>query len=196
MEEKLIPIQRARRNSEEPLSDEGIAAACGTGDPLAITILFDRFYERVARYIYRINGKDQVEDLVQSTFLEIVKGNTIYDGRVSVTTWLFAIATNIVRHHRRSFRKQLRIQTALDNHTLQPYCNPSDCAENLQKIRQANEVLFALPDSQRLAFTLCVLEGLSAREAAVVLKTSESAVWKRVCLARETLRREILEKQS
>lgn len=193
MEENLIPLQRARRSTEDSLSDEGIAAACGAGDRSAVTILFDRFHERVARYIYRINGRDQIDDLVQSTFLEVVKGKTVYDGRVSVTTWLFAIATNIVRHHRRSFSRRLRLHTALGNEPQYNPWNPGERMDDEQKIKKANEALQALGESQRSAFILCVLEGLSAREAAAVLQTSESAVWKRVCKAREALRRKMVE---
>ncbi|PKN47773.1 MAG: hypothetical protein CVU59_01670 [Deltaproteobacteria bacterium HGW-Deltaproteobacteria-17] len=193
MQEKIIPLQRPRKDVEDALTDEGIAAACGTGDRSAITILYDRFHQRVARFIYRLNGRDQVEDLVQATFLEVVRGNTIYDGRGSVTTWLFAIATNIVRHHRRSFARKVRLAGALSQEPVPTTTLPEDVLDEEGRIARANTALQALEETQRAAFVLCVLEGLSAREAAQALGTSESAVWKRVCKARATLRRQVQE---
>ncbi|MBU1070369.1 RNA polymerase sigma factor [Myxococcota bacterium] len=193
MEEKLIALQRPRKGSEDSLSDEGIAAACGTGDRSAITILYDRFHQRVARFIYRLNGRDQVDDLMQATFLEVVRGNTIYDGRSSVTTWLFSIATNIVRHHRRSFARKQRLTEALRDEPRPGIAHLEDGFDEESRIVRANAAMQELSETQRAAFVLCVLEGLSAKEAALALDTSVSAVWKRVCKARATLRRKVLE---
>ncbi|PKN21907.1 MAG: hypothetical protein CVU65_15965 [Deltaproteobacteria bacterium HGW-Deltaproteobacteria-22] len=193
MQEKIIPLQRARKDVEDALTDEGIAAACGTGDRSAITILYDRFHQRVARFIYRLNGRDQVDDLMQATFLEVVRGNTVYDGRSSVTTWLFSIAANIVRHHRRSFARKLRLTEALRDNPRPGIAHLEDGFDEESRIVRANAALQELSETQRAAFVLCVLEGLSAKEAALALDTSESAVWKRVCKARATLRRKVLE---
>ncbi len=193
MEEKLIVLQRSRKETEDSLSDEGIAAACGTGDRSAITILYDRFHQRVARFIYRLNGRDQVDDMVQAVFLEVVRGNTVYDGRSSVTTWLFSIAANIVRHQRRSFARKLKLSNALLDERRPAIALPEDGLDDEDRIVRANQALQELSETQRAAFVLCVLEGLSAKEAALALETSESAVWKRVCKARATLRRKVLE---
>jgi RNA polymerase sigma-70 factor, ECF subfamily len=195
-EKKIIPIRRETPKSATPLSDASIAVACGTRDPAAITILFDRFHHKVGRYISRLIGSVNVEDLVQSTFVEVVRGGTVYDGRASVTTWLFAIATNIVRHHRRSFARKKRLTNALKMEPTPSMQNFDDNLDTVRKIEKANEILMELSLSQREAFVLCVLEGQSAKETAEILGTSESAVWKRVCKARATIRRKVLEDKS
>jgi RNA polymerase sigma-70 factor, ECF subfamily len=193
MKEKIIPIRSEKKKSREKLSDEAIAAACGTGDPVALSILFERFQNSVARYICRLTGSFQVEDLVQSTFLEVVKGKTIYDGRASVVTWLFSIATNIVRHERRSYSRKKRLEKALKNEPGPSACSIDKKIDLINKVEKAHEVLKEISESQREAFVLCILEGLSAKETAVILNTSESAVWKRICKARAIIRKKVLE---
>jgi RNA polymerase sigma-70 factor, ECF subfamily len=193
MKEKIIPIQRLRDRDSNPMSDQAIAAACGTGDGAAITILFNRFQIRITRFVQRLNGTKNLQDLVQSTFVEVVRGNTVYDGRASVTTWLFAIATNIVRNSRRSFFRRNRLNAALMKEPRHEIQSAGELLDNVRKIERANESLSSLSDSQREAFVLFVLEGLSAKEAALTMGTSESAVWKLVCKARANLRRKVLE---
>jgi DNA-directed RNA polymerase specialized sigma24 family protein len=44
------------------------------------------------------------------------------------------------------------------------------------------------PPERRLAFVLCEIEGVSAADAARILDTTETAVWKRVSDVRRALR--------
>ena len=99
------PSAQARTSA---LSDEGLARACGAGDPAAIGELFDRFQPRVTRYLRRLLPDDAVEDALQAVFLEVARGTAVFDGRAAVSTWLFASATNVARHERRSFARRRR----------------------------------------------------------------------------------------
>lgn len=186
---------RGRAESAPPLSDEALARACAGGDPGAVSALFDRFRGPVARTIHRlVSGGSDVEDLVQSTFLEVARGNSVWDGRASVLTWLLAIATNVVRHHRRSTGRRIRLVSALT------WARPAEIATNRAEARielgRAERALGALGDDLREAFVLCQLEGLSARDAADVLGTSEAAVWVRVSKARKAIRAAVLGEES
>ena len=89
MTSNVLSIRATAANPEQPWSDEAVAAACCTGDPRAIGELFDRFEIPVTRFLSRLVGGGDVEDLVQNTFLQIVRGRARYDGRSSVKTWLF-----------------------------------------------------------------------------------------------------------
>ena len=55
-------------------------------------------------------------------------------------------------------------------------------------LQRVDELLQSLPNEQRLAFVLCEIEGLRAGEAARLLDTTESAVWKRVSDVRKAVR--------
>lgn len=173
---------------EQPWSDEAVAAACCTGDPRAIGELFDRFEIPVTRFLSRLAGGGDVEDLVQNTFLQIVRGRAKYDGRSSVKTWLFAIATNIMRQHRRSSRLRWKLLWTLTSVDQSPshdrVANQVDARRNIERVRSAFE---SLSENSRLAFVLCEVEGFSAKEAGRVLGANEVTIWKRISDVRKAL---------
>jgi RNA polymerase sigma-70 factor (ECF subfamily) len=182
---------RSRTSSEhEPWSDEAVALACSSGDPQAIAELFERYQLPVTRFLSRLINAADVEDLVQITFLQIARGKARFEGRSSVKTWLFAIATNVMRQHYRSTARKKRLLWALAcvnvTTTGERLLEQVDARRNVQSVREAFD---ALPEKSRVAFVLCEVEGLSAREAGVALATSETAIWKRVSDARKAMLR-------
>jgi RNA polymerase sigma-70 factor (ECF subfamily) len=190
---KVVALRASTRHDAE-LSDESLARACASGDPAAIAALFDRLQQPVARYVHRLlGGGPDVEDLVQSTFVEIVRGNTVYDGRATVLTWVLAIATNIVRHHRRSRGRHFRLLSAVTHEPRAASEDPADQTDTRSRLDRACRALSDLSHPLREAFVLCEIEGLSARQAGEVLGTSDVAVWKRVSKARRALRLAVLE---
>jgi len=189
-------VLRLRKPSTESpeLSDEAVARACAAGDAGAIATLFDRFHRPVVRYLTRlIGGGADVDDLLQSTFLEVARGVATYDdGRGAVLSWLFGIATNVVRHHRRSSARRVRLLAAAAWVGPRSGAGAADVVEARAELGRADAALRALPDDLREAFVLCELESLSAREAARIVGASEVAVWKRVSKARAEIRRAVL----
>jgi RNA polymerase sigma-70 factor (ECF subfamily) len=185
------------RKAAEPdaaWGDEAVAHACVSGDPAAVAQLFDRFHQRVTRYLSRVigNGAD-VEDLLQATFLEIARGKSRYDGRSSVSTWLLGIATNLVRHHLRSQSRRRGLLAAVASEPVQAEPSSAEAVDARLALRRVEDLLSALPNEQRLAFVLCEVEGLRAGDAARLLDTTESAVWKRVSEVRKAVRKALAE---
>ena len=181
---------RPAKRFDMPRDDEALARECAHGDGTAMATLYDRYRESVTRYVRHLVGDDpDVDDLVQQTFIEVVRGRAIYDGRAPVQSWLLGIANNKVRHHRRALGRRLRLSSAMasSSHDL----TEQDLAEQTHARRQlfrAHQALGRLNDSLRDSFVLCELEGLSARQAGEILGTSEMAIWKRVSKARAALR--------
>ncbi len=188
MTAKVLPL-RGSAPTPSSWSDEAVAHACSVGDPAAIAELFDRFEAPVTRYLSRlVHAREECEDLVQATFLEIARGKARFSAHSSAKTWLFGIATNVLRHHLRSLARRRRLARAF--HVVgigTSAITPSSQAEARTELARARAVLATLPERQRLAFVMCELEGLSARAAAEALGTSEAAVWRRVSDARRTL---------
>ncbi len=180
---------RAPTRQESSLSDEAVALACGSGDPEAIAELYDRFERSVTRYVSRhLRDLSDCEDVVQATFVEIARGRARFQQHSSAKTWVFGIATNVIRHHLRSASRRRKLSLAFgfarSGSTAPPQSAAVEARAELARVERA---LAALPEARRLAFVLCEVEGLSAREAAEVLGTSETAVWRRVCDARRAL---------
>lgn len=191
MKSRVISL-RQPAPAEPRLSDEAVALACGTRDPAAIAELFDRFRVPVTRFLARVvYVKSDIEDLVQATFLEVARGHARFDGRSAVSTWIIGIAANVTRHHLRSAGRQRRLRSALaEVHDSTPPSAPG-VAEARVDLERVRRILADQSTELRLAFVLCEVEGLSAKEAAAVLATTETAVWKRVSDVRRALRRAI-----
>lgn len=193
MTAELVRLRSARR-TDPPASDEELALACAYGDAQAISALFERYRRPVARYVHRLlAGSSEVEDVVQSTFLEVARGKSAYDARrASVLTWLFAIATYVVRHQRRSQGRRHRLLAALRWESSSAPIDPGANFDARRRVEQAKHALEQLSPKLREAFVLCELEGLTAEQAGIVLGISEVAVWKRVSKARQFIRRTVL----
>ncbi len=72
--------------------------------------VFERHVGEIHRYLaYRV-GPELADDLSAETFLEAFRGRLSFDpSKGSVTAWLYAIATNLVRHHHRDEERRLRL---------------------------------------------------------------------------------------
>jgi RNA polymerase sigma-70 factor (ECF subfamily) len=188
MNSRVQPTRARSERAQEPWTDEAVAQACSSGDSLAVTELFERFQASVARFLSRLVTDADVDDLVQITFLQIARGKARFDGRSAVRTWLFAIATNVMRQHCRHLARRKRLLWALTSTRHHP---PKDrLSEQLEARRtvQCMQLAFnSLSEKSRLAFVMCEIEGLTAREAGDVLEATETAIWKRVSDARKVL---------
>jgi RNA polymerase sigma-70 factor (ECF subfamily) len=179
---------RAPATPGAPWSDEAVAYACGSGDPEAVGELFERFHVPVTRFLSRVVGGAEVEDLVQSIFLQVARGKARYEGRASVKTWLFGIAANVMKQHFRSAARRRRLALLFTYvHREESSDRVCEQVEARRNLRHVSHVFEALPEKARVAFVLCEVEGLSARDAAQILGTTEVAVWKRVSDVRRAL---------
>ncbi len=199
-------VTRIRSSSEEAhskpalLSDDAVARACGGRDPQAVAELFHRFHPMVTRYLrYLVQGDSEIEDLVQSTFLEIARGNATYDAaRGNVTTWLRGIATHVARHHRRSTARRFRLMKAVawaapTTSTGGVQGSAEQTLQARQELLLAQNALHSLSTELREAYVLCELEGVSAQNASGILECSEATVWKRVSRARQVILQRVKE---
>ena len=89
----------ARRLPDSPFADDAaLAAALRNGDEAAFGWLVDRYdgsLRRLARtYVSTAAVADEV---VQETWLAVVKGIDGFEGRSSVSTWMYRILANIAR---------------------------------------------------------------------------------------------------
>ncbi len=79
---------------------ELIAAACG--DPHAFTAIFDRHYDAIAGWLRRRVERALADELAAETFLQAFGARERYDRtRADARPWLYGIAANLLRGHRR-----------------------------------------------------------------------------------------------
>jgi RNA polymerase sigma-70 factor (ECF subfamily) len=70
------------------------------GDGLALNEIMDRWQRRLTSYLIRLTGSEAVAmDLAQETFVRVYQNRARYRPTGAFSTWLFAIASNLARHH-------------------------------------------------------------------------------------------------
>jgi RNA polymerase sigma-70 factor, ECF subfamily len=189
---ELVPFRRISGEVHE-LSDEALVSAAGARDRAALGALFDRFSADVYRFVARIASAyaADLDDLVQATFLEAYRSATRFTRRSTVKTWLFGIAVNVVRHHRRSEGRRAATLQRFSAVERRPATRPDAAAERAEDVAKVGRAIDALAPALREAYVLCVVEELSAKEAATALGASEGSVWRRVHEARVAIRRAV-----
>jgi len=187
---RVVPLRRLdeRLAGLAEISDEALVAACGVGDAAALGALFDRYHEAVYRLVSRLLRREptEIDDLVQTTFLEAWRSARKFGGRGSVKSFLFGIAANLVRHHVRAVRR--RREAYAEWPAPLGAGGPDEAAQRAQDLARLAAALEELPHDLRAAYVLCDLEELPGVEAAQVLGVRAGTLWRRLHEARRALR--------
>jgi RNA polymerase sigma-70 factor (ECF subfamily) len=192
---RLLPLRRLAPRDDaavaSEISDEALLAACGVGDTAALGVLFDRHSDAMYRLVSRLLTSEsaEIDDLVQTTFLEAWRSAKRYGGRGSVRSFLFGIAANTVRHHVRSLARRRR--ALADWPEPSAVGRPDVAAIRSQQVRRLAEALDELPHDLRVAYVLCDLEDVAGVEAARILGVRAGTLWRRLHDARRLLREAI-----
>lgn len=204
----LLPFRRRSRvtkpasneavASPETLSDTALVAACGVGDTAALGLLFDRYHGKVFGFVVRLtrgSGED-VEDVVQSTFLTAFEGASSFRGGSTVSTWLLGIALNLWRAQCRAKRRyhpdgqeRQQLQSMLVEQAPRHFAESQAIHRDL--LARLKPEIEALPEPLLVAFTLCDIEGVSGVDAAAVLDIKIGTLYRRLHDARKWLREAI-----
>jgi RNA polymerase sigma-70 factor (ECF subfamily) len=168
------------------------------GDRYACNDLVEQFGSKIYNVALRLTEHpNEAEEVLQETFIKACKGVEGFEGRSSLGTWLYRIATNnSLMHLRRRQTPTVPIDTlAEDEDTeLRPqqlhdwHWEPEAVALTDELKEIMDEAVDSLPDKYRAAFVLRDLEGLSTKEAAEALEISPSNLKVRVHRARLLLR--------
>jgi RNA polymerase sigma-70 factor, ECF subfamily len=190
---QLVPLRRLdeRRAALSDISDDALLAACGVGDTAALGALFDRHHEAVFRLISRLLVREpsEIDDLVQTTFLEVWRSASKFAARGAVKSFLLGVAANTVRHHVRGAKRR---RDAHDAHATMPApassAGPDAAAIRAQQVARLAAALEELPHDLREAYVLCEIEDVPGVDAARALGVRAGTLWRRLHDARRALR--------
>ena len=164
--------------------DAAAVALVRAGDRDAFRPIVDRYSEMLFRLAYRITGNEaDAEEIVQETFLRAYRKLDSFDGRSSVYTWLFRIATNCSLDliDRRKLQLQLlapdpeKDEVAPEERVRSEQPNPERLAYNTEIQANIHAALQSLTGVERTAFVLRHVEGCSIEEIAAALKVRSGA---------------------
>jgi len=172
-------------------SDADLWARSRAGDAEAFGALFDRHARLIYNYCFRrVGSRATAQDLLSMVFLEAWRRRDKQLPPDKVLPWLYGIATNVVRHQRRSDRRFAAALSRLPAAETEPDF-ADDSAERLDYERQAQQalaLLHALPQREQDVFVLCVGMELSYEDAALALDLPVGTVRSRLSRARARLR--------
>jgi len=169
------------------LADDALFDLWAAGDPRAGHVLFRRHFDAVLRFFRRQLGED-VQDLVQTTFLGCVQARERFAHRASFRTYLFTVARNQLFKELRRRARRPDIDFAVSSvQDLAP--SPSRALHDREETAQLVEALGRLPVDNQLALYLYYIEDLTAVEIGDVLELAVPAVRSRLRRGLEGLRR-------
>lgn len=160
--------------------------------------IHDTYAPRIKRYLGKLAGEDEAEDLTQETFTRVSQSLKNFQGQSSLWTWIYKIATNTAIDR---IRKNKLVKNDLtldeaddiedkniwtgetrvpDDHIIRKEMN--DCIRN---------VVFKLPEAYRTVIVLSEFEGFKNEDIAKILGFSLESVKIRLHRARLKLKEEL-----
>jgi RNA polymerase sigma-70 factor (ECF subfamily) len=153
-----------------------------TGDRAALEELLREVAPMVERFARRM-CRDDADDVVQDTLLAIAQHLPRFEGRSSLSTWVFTLARTACSRHRRHLHPSEQLG---DEAAATP--SPEHHASASEARLQITRALDRMPADYREVLHLRDVEGLSAAEASQVLGIGEAAVKSRLHRARAALK--------
>jgi RNA polymerase sigma-70 factor (ECF subfamily) len=169
-----------------------------TGDPAAFDAVHAAFNGRLYNFLARLSAqRDVAEDLLEETWLRLVK----HAGRLRPDTrlgpWLFTVARHVHASYCRS--RLLEDSHAADLMGLWPCARPGpspfEVVEASEAERRVATALASLPLAYREALLLVVVEGLRHSEAAEICAVTTEAMRQRVSRGRALLARRLTDSE-
>jgi RNA polymerase sigma-70 factor, ECF subfamily len=169
-------------------TDEALVERLQAGDEQAFAELVRRYHVRLLRLARTFVRREAIaEEVVQDTWLAVVRGIDRFEGRSQFRTWLFGVLAN--RARTTGGREARTIAVDLTEPTVDParfgadgtWIDPPDVwAERAEDRRFAAELaqrarnhLDSLPEQQRQVLVLRDVEALSAADTCTALGLSE-----------------------
>lgn len=187
--------------TEESLNNQPISLpALKTGDRAE----FARLVEATSNHIFRLALKilrdpQDAEDVLQETYIKALRALPEFEGRSSLSTWLYRIAVNealmLLRKRKITLvpvEEDPDEDEAVGSLVLTDWdALPEDKLLSAEARQELDTAVMNLPDNLRVVFTLRDMEGMSIRETAELLSLSETAVKTRLLRARMRLRNQL-----
>jgi RNA polymerase sigma-70 factor (ECF subfamily) len=168
-------MQATRPHEEESL--EQLMQRVAADDPAA----FEQLYERAApRLMAKLSSsgrdREQLRDVVQTTFMKIYRARGSYQPGAPVLPWMTVVAKRTLIDEWRPMSARMEV---LSSDGQLPDAGGATAAD-LDELLQLQRALRDLPEQYRDAIELTKFNGLSGKEAARHLKTTTAALKQRV----------------
>ncbi len=178
--------------------DQADMTRLAAGDEAALDDLMERHGPRLLNYLIRsLQNEEDAADVAQETFVRVFQNRLKFRSNLKFSTWLYTIATNLVKDRFRYRTRHPQISMDADNQNTSSTMHESltsdvaGPAERLEAEERADTVrraIATLPDELRTPLILSEYEELPQAAIAEILHCSTKAVETRIYRARQQLR--------
>jgi RNA polymerase sigma-70 factor (ECF subfamily) len=170
------------------LTDAEIIEA-SIGQSSTFDLIIRRHFQEIFKFLARRIG-DEASDLAAETFVIAFKARAKYDvARSDARPWLYGIANNMIRRHRRSEIRKLNAYSRLRAPVMDDESTSAvDRLDTQSEFARVVRAFASLSEDRRDALYLVGVAGLSYEDAAVALQIKPGTLHSRVSRAREELR--------
>lgn len=159
-------------------------------------LIHDSFRPKVLRYLKRLVGERDAEDLTQTVMLKVSNGLPAFRDDSSLSTWIYRIATNAALDKLRSPSNEYAQDTENDAgedivslEAQSPSVEATAIREEMNSC--IREFIDRLPADYKTVIVLSEVEGFKNAEIAAILRVSLDTVKIRLHRAREKLRNDL-----
>ncbi len=170
-----------------------IIERCKSGDKEAFRLVV-KAYQRMlfSLSLKMLCNEEDAKDVVQDSFLKIWQSIDSFNCSNNFTTWVYTITARLCIDRLRAQKKQM---SGFDDealfHSFVSDDNVEHEIENRQWVAIVRALVGALPEKQRLLFTLCRLEGLSSAEVEPILGMNASQIKSTLYVASKNIREQL-----
>jgi RNA polymerase sigma-70 factor (ECF subfamily) len=168
------------------------------GQDAALNDLMDRHAPRLFNFLFRsLQNEDDAADLAQETFARVYQNRSSFDPNLKFSTWLYTIASNLVRTQFRYRTRHPRLSLEAEQEATgtnyrenlpEDTPTPSESLQTAEAADAVRKALATLSEDLRTPLILSEYEGLSHSEIGTILGCSPKAVEVRLYRARKQLR--------
>jgi RNA polymerase sigma-70 factor (ECF subfamily) len=167
-----ILVERARRGERDALEE-----------------LLASVAPQIKRFgLLMCKNEHDADDVLQDTLISVANNLSGFEGRASLSSWVFALTRSACARRRRGAKNKPPVKDDHRDERADTAKGPEDMASDREIGVAVSRALAALSEEHREVIVLRDVEGLSAPEAAQVLDVSVDALKSRLHRAREALR--------
>jgi RNA polymerase sigma-70 factor (ECF subfamily) len=163
-----------RPDPAPPATDSQLIARWRSGDQRAASLLVDRHAAPIARFVVSLGEREQVDELVQDTFVRAFQSIDSFREDSSLRTWLFTISKRLLLDRKRAERRRRDVAELDEGDAVVEY----DALDGLvaeETARKVQAAVSGLTTLQREVFTLRVNEAMAYSDIAKVVGSTEGA---------------------
>ncbi len=190
--------------TENEVPDQEIVERCKKGEREAFNCLVERYQTKVINIAYgMLSNQEDAYDAAQEAFIRIYRNIGNFQGKSSLSTWIYRIVANVCTDSLRKRGKKNII--SLDSGPGEEDSPPKELRDTAptpeaaaalsETQREVRQAISKLVEEQRIIITLYDIEGMSYEEIAHIVDCPVGTVKSRLNRARKSLKKILSEKR-